>query len=142
MARNYKNQTKIGAWRDPIAGEYFSSATGSAEDRKYTDVVEPEPISARGQQTKTSHYRPPAKKMDPDTESFELQNRMKNLLWTVSGDYTLDVNLDLKSFKKSKYISIYDAVKQGAFARYFNMEELSMYIVKKIYMEADQAPLM
>ena len=142
VARNYKNQTKIGAWRDPIAGEYFSSATGSAEDRKYTDVVEPEPISARGQQTKTSHYRPPAKEMDPDTESFELQNRMKNLLWTVSGDYTLDVNLDLKSFKKSKYISIYDAVKQGAFARYFNMEELSMYIVKKIYMEADQAPLM
>lgn len=142
MARNYKNQTKIGVWRDPIAGEYFGSATGSAEDRKYTDVVEPEPISARGQQTKTSHYRSTAKEMDPDTESFELQNRMKNLLWTVSGDYTLDVNLDLKSFKKSKYISIYDAVKQGAFARYYNMEELSMYIVKKIYMDGHQAPLM
>ncbi|MDO5411295.1 MAG: VWA domain-containing protein [Lachnospiraceae bacterium] len=67
---------------------------------------------------------------------------MKNLLWTVSGDYTLDVKLDLKSYKKSKYITMYDAVKQGAFAKYFDMEVLSMYIVKKIYLQAQQAPLM
>ncbi len=79
---------------------------------------------------------------EQDEHSLELQNRMKNLLWTVSGDYTLDVKLDLGSYKKSKYITIYDAVKQGAFARYFDMEELSMYIVKKIYLSAGQAPLM
>lgn len=79
---------------------------------------------------------------EQDEHSLELQNRMKNLLWTVSGDYTLDVKLDLDSYKKSKYITIYDAVKQGAFARYFDMEELSMYIVKKIYLSAGQAPLM
>ena len=30
---------------------------------------------------------------------YELENRMKNLLWTVSGDYDLDVNLDLDSFR-------------------------------------------
>lgn len=77
-----------------------------------------------------------------DEESLELQNRMKNLLWTVSGDYTLDVQLDLKSYKKSPYITIYDAVKQGAFARFFDMEALSMYIVKKIYLSGQQAPLM
>ena len=51
---------------------------------------------------------------------YELENRMKNLLWTVSGDYDLDVNLDLDSFRESQYITIYDAVKQGAFARYFS----------------------
>lgn len=79
---------------------------------------------------------------EQDEQSLELQNRMKNLLWTVSGDYTLDVKLDLDSYKKSKYITIYDAIKQGAFARYFNMEELSMYIVKKIYLSAGQSPLM
>ena len=79
---------------------------------------------------------------EQDEHSLELQNRMKNLLWTDSGDYTLDVKLDLGSYKKSKYITIYDAVKQGAFARYFDMEELSMYIVKKIYLSAGQAPLM
>lgn len=51
---------------------------------------------------------------------YELENRMKNLLWTVSGDYELDVELDIRSFRQSKYISLYDAVKQGAFARYFS----------------------
>lgn len=89
------------------------------------------------------HYKAPyLEEEEQDEYSLELQNRMKNLLWTVSGDYTLDVKLDLESYKKSRYISIYDAVKQGAFARFFDMEELSMYIVKKIYMSAQQAPLM
>ena len=89
------------------------------------------------------HYKAPyLEGEEQDEYSLELQNRMKNLLWTVSGDYTLDVTLDLESYKKSRYITIYDAVKQGAFARFFNMEELSMYIVKKIYMSASQAPLM
>lgn len=142
MARNYKNQTMVGMFKDPVAEEYFGNPDGQAEDRNFPDSSQPEPVYAQKQTARTSHYRSPEKEMDPDTESFELQNRMKNLLWTVSGDYTLDVNLDLKSFKKSKYISIYDAVKQGAFARYYNMEELSMYIVKKIYMEGQQAPLM
>ena len=50
---------------------------------------------------------------------YELENRMRNLLWTVSGDYELDAELDTASFARSKYISLYDAVKQGAFARYF-----------------------
>ena len=55
----------------------------------------------------------------PDEEyRYELENRMKNLLWTVSGDYALEVSLDIDSFQRSKYISLYDAVKQGAFARF------------------------
>ena len=53
---------------------------------------------------------------------YELENRMKNLLWTVSGDYDLDVNLDLDSFRESQYITLDDAVKQGAFARYFSKD--------------------
>ena len=65
---------------------------------------------------------------------YELENRMKNLLWTVSGDYDLDVNLDLDSFRESQYITLYDAVKQGAFARYFSKDEFGMYLVKKLYM--------
>lgn len=77
-----------------------------------------------------------------EDESLELQNRMKNLLWTVSGDYTLDVQVDLKSYKKSKYITIYDAIKQGAFAKYYDMELLSMYVVKKVFLTAEQKPLM
>ena len=57
---------------------------------------------------------------------YELENRMKNLLWTVSGDYDLDVNLDLDSFRESQYITLYDAVKQGAFARYLSKDEFGM----------------
>jgi len=73
---------------------------------------------------------------------YELENRMKNLLWTVSGDYGLDVQLDLDSFRRSKYISLYDAVKQGAFARYFSKDDFGMYLVKKLYLGADEASLM
>ena len=59
----------------------------------------------------------------PDEEyRYELENRMKNLLWTVSGDYALEVSLDIDSFQRSKYISLYDAVKQGAFARFFSKD--------------------
>ena len=42
---------------------------------------------------------------------LEAENRMKNLMWTVSGDYKLDTKLDMESYSRSKYISMYDAVK-------------------------------
>ncbi len=71
----------------------------------------------------------------------EAENRIRNLMWTVSGDYALDVKLDLASFARSKYISMYDAVKQGAFARFFDRGEFSMYLVKKVYYGADEQPL-
>jgi len=72
---------------------------------------------------------------------YELQNRMRNLLWTVSGDYELDMELDTRSFQRSKYISLYDAVKQGAFARYFSKDEFGLYLVKKLYLGADESAL-
>ena len=56
-------------------------------------------------------------------------------------DYDLDVNLDLDSFRESQYITLYDAVKQGAFARYFSKDEFGMYLVKKLYMGADEPSL-
>ena len=33
---------------------------------------------------------------------LELENRIRNLMWTVSGDYTLDVKPDLDSFRRSR----------------------------------------
>ncbi len=72
---------------------------------------------------------------------YEIENRMRNLLWAVSGDYELDVELDIRSFQRSKYISLYDAVKQGAFARYFSKDEFGIYLVKKLYLGADEAAL-
>lgn len=67
---------------------------------------------------------------------------MKNLLWTVSGDYTLDARLNVEAFLTSKYSALYDAIKQGAMAKYFSTEEYSMYLVKKLYYGAEETGLM
>lgn len=72
---------------------------------------------------------------------YEIENRVRNLMWTVSGDYGLDTEPDTSSFQKSKYISLYDAIKQGAFSRYFDKDALGMYLVKKIYLGGEEAPL-
>ena len=64
---------------------------------------------------------------------LDLENRIRNLLWTVSGDYTLEVKPDVSLFLRSKEIALYDGIKQGAFARYFDKNLLGLYLVKKIY---------
>ena len=46
---------------------------------------------------------------------LDLENRIRNLLWTVSGDYTLEVKPDVSLFLRSKEIALYDGIKQGAF---------------------------
>lgn len=72
---------------------------------------------------------------------MELENRIRNLLWTVSGDYTLDVKPDVSLFLRSKEIALYDGIKQGAFARYFDKNILGLYLVKKIYLDASETEL-
>jgi nitric oxide reductase activation protein len=74
----------------------------------------------------------------PDEDlRLHLENRMKNLMWTVSGNYDLDVPLDVESFVRSKYIALYDAIKQGSFDKYFDRNVLALYLAKKIYLSAD-----
>lgn len=77
-----------------------------------------------------------------DELELELENRIKNLMWTVSGDYALEFKPDLAAFARSRYVALYDGIKQGAFARYFDREAFSMYLVKKIYLHGMGAPLM
>ena len=72
---------------------------------------------------------------------LEIENRIRNLMWTVSGDYKLDIKVDVETYLQSKYIALYDSIKQGAFARYFDKEELGMYMVKKIFLNAQEAAL-
>ena len=71
-----------------------------------------------------------------------LEQRMQNLSWTVSGDYSLRLKLDTAAFERSKYAALYDAIKQGAFAKYFSKEELGMYLVKKLYFGASEQDLL
>ena len=55
-----------------------------------------------------------------DEYRLELENRIRNLLWTVSGDYQLDMKPDVSLFLRSKAIALYDGIKQGALARYYD----------------------
>lgn len=73
---------------------------------------------------------------------LEIENRIRNLMWAVSGDYELSVGLDVESFQKVPEISLYDAIKQGAFAKFFDQEVFGLYLTKKIYLGADERALM
>ncbi|MCC8104192.1 MAG: nitric oxide reductase activation protein [Clostridiales bacterium] len=76
-----------------------------------------------------------------DSAGEEAKNRLRNLMWTISGDYSLDTKLDVESYERSKYISLYDAVKQGAFARFYDKNAFALYLVKKVYCGAEERPL-
>ena len=72
---------------------------------------------------------------------FEIENRLRNLCWTVSGDYALNLKLDTLSYSKSVYVSLYDAIKQGAFSKYFDRDAFGLYLVKKLYCGGEEQPL-
>lgn len=73
---------------------------------------------------------------------LEIENRIRNLVWTVSQDYGMEIRPDADAFEKSKYAAFYDAIKQGAFAYYYDREAFSSYLVRKIYYGADEQALM
>lgn len=73
-----------------------------------------------------------------EERQMEISNRMKNLIWTVCGDYTMEAKPDVEGFLRCKYIALYDGIKQGAFAKYFDKSALSLYLVKKIYLRAQE----
>lgn len=77
-----------------------------------------------------------------DEYRLELENRIRNLLWTVSGDYQLDMKPDVSLFLRSKAIALYDGIKQGALARYYDKDMLGLYLVKKIFLQAGENELM
>lgn len=72
---------------------------------------------------------------------LELENRIRNLLWTVSGDYSLEVKPNVELFLRSEPIALYDGIKQGAFARYFDKDAMGLYLVKKIFLQAGEEEL-
>lgn len=77
--------------------------------------------------------------------SFQWENRLKNMMWTVSGDYSGHGGGDGEDGEPDQTsvdIALYDAVKQGALSRYFDREELSLYLLKKIYLGAEETKLL
>ena len=76
-----------------------------------------------------------------DENRLQTENRIRNLVWTVSGDYTMNVRPDVERFEREKYCVLYDCIRQGAFAKWFDQEAYQLYLVKKIYCHAMEAPL-
>lgn len=72
---------------------------------------------------------------------LELENRIRNLLWTISGDYSLNMKVDVPLYLRSKAIALYDGIKQGALAKYFDKDLLGMYLVKKVFCQAGEGEL-
>lgn len=64
---------------------------------------------------------------------FNIQSRVENLLWAVSGDYELDIPADLKAWEKSPYIALYEAVRQGIFRKYFDADRYQDFFAQKVY---------
>ena len=73
---------------------------------------------------------------------LEVSNRIRNLFWTVSGDYDIEFEPDTEKYVYSKQTVLYEAVKQGAFARYFDQKKLGMYLMKKIHFSAGEDMLL
>ena len=70
--------------------------------------------------------------------------RLKNLLWTVSGDYSLEMSFEDDKWEETPWAALYDAVKEGAYVRYCSQtfrEEVSLYLLKKIYLGAEEGTL-
>ena len=80
--------------------------------------------------------------MQEEEKQLEIENRLKNIIWTVCQDYTLEARPDVETYLLSKPLALYDGIKQGAFAKYFKKEEMSAYLLKKIYLHASERALM
>lgn len=79
--------------------------------------------------------------LEIEDSRLELENRIRNLLWTVSGDYKLDMKPDVSLFLRSRAIALYDGIKQGALARFYDKDLLGLYLVKKVFLQADEGEL-
>lgn len=79
--------------------------------------------------------------LEIEDSRLELENRIRNLLWTVSGDYKLDMKPDISLFLRSRAIALYDGIKQGTLARFYDKDLLGLYLVKKVFLQAGEGEL-
>ena len=79
--------------------------------------------------------------LEIEDSRLELENHIRNLLWTVSGDYKLDMKPDISLFLRSRAIALYDGIKQGALARFYDKDLLGLYLVKKVFLQAGEGEL-
>ena len=69
---------------------------------------------------------------------LEMENRIRNLLWTVSGDYAQEMKPDISLYRRSRPLALYDGIKQGALAKFYDKKYLGLYLLKKLYFGTDE----
>ena len=112
-----------------------SAVSNKGTERFFTEVT------ATKEREKIQEGKDDCQELSLQDYQLELENRIRNLLWTISGDYTQQMKPDVSLFLRSKDIALYDGIKQGALAKFFDKDFLGMYLVKKIFMGADEAAL-
>lgn len=77
-----------------------------------------------------------------EDETGRKELRFKNMLWTISGDYSLEKKPDASSFRHSEYIALYEAIHLGCFEKYFRSNLLEQYLYHVILMGAEPSVLL
>ena len=60
-----------------------------------------------------------------EERQLEIANRMKNIIWTVCGDYTLEAKPDVEAFSFSKYFAKAPCLIPSYRAIYFDFKKAS-----------------
>ena len=72
---------------------------------------------------------------EAEANRLDIQNRIRNLMWTVSQDYELDIEVDPEAWQKSKYIAFYDAVRQDVYKRQTVYHRSAVHLCSGIFPE-------
>lgn len=73
---------------------------------------------------------------------LEIENRLRNLFWTVSGDYAAEFQPDVETYRNAPELALYLAIRQGALAKYLDVEQLTAYAMNKCAEGAEESVLM
>ncbi len=68
----------------------------------------------------------------------ELSLRAKNLVWTVSGNHALKLEISETSLGKNRERCLYEALKLGGAEKLLGLEEVMLYSMKKGFLGADE----
>lgn len=66
--------------------------------------------------------------------SLDVQTRLENLIWTVSGNYDLEISpeeLDERLFEKSPYIAFYHAIEKDVLRNILIPKLLTAFLPKR-----------
>lgn len=70
--------------------------------------------------------------MNRSDNNYDIENRLKNILWTVSGDYAGELDDYEKYSRLSGDLAVYSAAKAGARRKYIDWKAVQAYLNYKI----------